>query len=200
MSRAAGAVAVAAAALLAACGGSDKPAPKASAASSAPAVNIVIDGTPTAGPSGAAGTGGSGTTAPGSSPGTTSAPGGGDVPGSSPADGTSATPSTAPSKTHIELDATLSKTCVRPGDSQTLTIKARPRMRVLVNTGYADGKEGSVHGGRFTDGSTDANGVYTVTWLVSPAAPPGEAATNTAAVDDFGTGTKRLPFRVAAVC
>ncbi len=204
MSRAATvAASIAATAVLAACGGSDDPAPAAkdAAPTGAPTVAVHVGGKP-------------GTAAPFPAPTATSGPASGPTAapgkGSGPSTATGSTPvappagaspsSTRPSPTHIELNATLAKTCVRPGETQTITLVARPNMRVLVNTGYADRQDGTVHGGRYSDGSTDASGRFSATWTVSPTAPHGDASTQVAAVDEIGSGTKRIGFRVAAVC
>lgn len=192
-----------AAAVLAACGGDPQPRAKAAPGGHEPAASgaaQALGGAPAAGASGSAAPGGTGTavTTPAAGTGAvpaTAAPG---APGAAPG---GASPSTAPSPTQIVLNATLAKTCVRPGETQTLTVKARPHMKVIVNTGYADRQEGSVHGGRFThDQHTDGTGLYTVSWTVALTAPHGEAATSVAAVDRTGTGHRRIPFRVAAAC
>ena len=196
--------AVAAAALLAACGGDAKPAAKGTPAPSQGGVQVGADvnvnvpgggvsasvGVNVPGSTAKPGTGSGGTGGQSATPGTTTAPQG----------GSSTSPSTKPSPTQIDLKATLAKQCVKPGESQTVSFTARPNMKVIVNTGYSDQKDGSVHGGRFTDVTTDGNGHFTATWTVSPAAPPGDASTQVAAVDMYGTGHSRLPFRVALAC
>ena len=143
-------------------------------------------------------------------PGTNATPGGSastapTAPGASastpPKPGTS--PSAASSPTHAELDATLAKTCVKPGESQTLTLNARPDMKVIFNTLYKDGQDGSTHGGRVDPGAkarTDATGRYVNTFTVSATAPQGEAALTVAAVDQQGTGSRRLTFQVSLTC
>jgi hypothetical protein len=197
--RAAGALL--AATVLVACGGGSKPASKAADGAPAPTASgtgQAGSGTPAA--SGSA-TGGPGATATPTG-GSTATSGTGTTPASTPTrPAGTASPSTKPSPTAIFLNATLSKTCVRPGGTQSLTMRARPNMKVIVNTSYADGKDGSTYGGRFTkDQFTDANGRYTVSWTVALTAPQGDAATSVGAVDESGTGYRRLPFRVAATC
>lgn len=153
----------------------------------------------TASPSGGA-TPGGGTASGGATtgPGASQAPHGGATPHGTHTPG--ATPSTRPTTTQIVLNASLSKTCVKPGEPMTLTVLARPRMKVIFNTSYPDGKDGSVHGGHDTSGQTDANGRYANTWTVSPAAGTGDARVLVAAVDEAGTGQRSLPFRIALAC
>lgn len=142
------------------------------------------------------------TTAPGQ-PGTVI--GGGNGASSAPTGGATASPGggTSASATpprHITLNAKLSKTCVKPGDAMTITMTARPKMDVIFNTRYPEGKEGKEFGGFESNGLTDEKGFYTKTWTVSPAVTPGEAAVLIAAVDKQGSGNNRLPFRVALSC
>ncbi|MCU1591846.1 MAG: hypothetical protein JWP11_3102 [Frankiales bacterium] len=120
----------------------------------------------------------------------------------SPAAGASAagSPSPAASYTRIVLDASLSSTCVTPGGSLTLTMRARPDMNVILDTRYPDGKDGQVHGGFDVHGHTDATGHYALTWKVDPLTPTGDADVQVAAVDHSASGNRRLPFKVAAAC
>ena len=120
--------------------------------------------------------------------------------GAPAASGTSAAPSPVP--THIILDAALSATCVTPGSSLTLTVqRARAGMQVIFNTTYADGKDGTVHGGVDSTGRrTDSTGAYTQTWVVKPLAPTGQAELRVGAVDARGYGDRTLAFRVARSC
>jgi hypothetical protein len=73
-------------------------------------------------------------------------------------------------------------------------------MSVIFDTRYPDGKDGQVHGGIEERGRTDANGDYSKTWQVDPLTPTGDADTTVGAVDNKGSGTRRLPFRVAKIC
>jgi hypothetical protein len=73
-------------------------------------------------------------------------------------------------------------------------------MTVILDNRYPDGKDGQVHGGFDSNGRTDAQGVYSRTWTVDPLTPTGDADTQLAAVDHQGSGTRRLPFRVARTC
>jgi len=89
-----------------------------------------------------------------------------------------------------------------PGSAQTLTIHSRSRMSVIFDTLYPDQKDGQAYGGIDAHGRTDANGFYTNTWTVSPAAPQGTAKVNAAAITDDGTATGHqiLPFTIALHC
>lgn len=114
--------------------------------------------------------------------------------------GRSITASRSPQPSAMVLDAKLSTTCVTPGGSMTVTLQARPSMTVIFNTRYPDGKDGQVHGGFEQNGRTDSVGEYSKSWQVDPLTPTGDADTTIAAVDQQGSGTRRLPFRVASKC
>lgn len=169
------------------------------------AIGATPQATGTAAASGAPTTGAGATSAPRT--GGSAVPGASTTPGTN-GQGTATSPGTAPSAsaspTVIILNATLSKTCVRPGDALTLTLHARPKMHIVYNSGYADGQDGTVHGGKGGEHGandfTDANGFWSTTWRLDPTTPIGEAHTTIAAVDNTGSGYKRLPFRVAASC
>ena len=105
-----------------------------------------------------------------------------------------------PSPSHGVLDATLSADCVTPGAPITLTAHGRPGMQVLVNTLYADGKDGHVHGGFENRRRTGASGAYTLTWTLPAGAPVGDASVQAAAVDTSGSASHRLTFRIATDC
>ncbi|HEX8004152.1 MAG TPA: hypothetical protein VF519_15800 [Mycobacteriales bacterium] len=192
-------LAVLAVAALAACGGGDKPKTEASGAPAptAPVVAIMTS-TPTPSSGTASTKPGTGAT-PGASRGTTGAttgatPGGSTAPGGTPA----ANPTNGAGT--MDIDAKMSKTCLRPGDSVTVTLHGRPGMNVVHNATYADGKDGEVHGGKEMHGMTDQNGQYTGTWTLRPSAPVGDATLYLAAVDYMGSGHDHLPFRVSLSC
>lgn len=199
--------AVAAAALLAACGGDGKsPSREARPAASQGGVQGGSDvkaGPPGAVPSaGAPVPGAHGTAAP--APGATSVPGKSAGPAATGAPAPSASATTkSPEElkaSHVPINIVLAKSCVRPGETQTVSFRARPNMRVVGNTGYADRQDGTVHGGRFNNVNTDETGYFTTTWTVSPTAPHGQASVQVAVVDQHGTGTDKKSFTVAAVC
>lgn len=92
------------------------------------------------------------------------------------------------------------KPCVRVGDTQVLSFHARPGMSVVVDTRYADGRDGQVYGGFDYQHKTDAHGNYSLSWLVKPGTPPGAADSLVGAVDETGSGNGRGDFRVAGSC
>jgi hypothetical protein len=125
--------------------------------------------------------------------------GGGTTGGASQAGAQSPTPRA----TEIPLHASLSKTCVTVGQTLTLTLHAEPHMSVIFDARYPDGKDGQVHGGFDSRGSTNpATGDYTSTWTVGPGTPSGAADVELAAIGstDYHTGHQRLPFTVALTC
>lgn len=92
------------------------------------------------------------------------------------------------------------KPCVQRGQTQTMSIHVRPNMGVVVDTRYADGKDGQAYGGIDYGHKSDAHGDYHFSWLVSPVAPLGQADTLVGVVDQQGTGNGRQAFRVALKC
>jgi hypothetical protein len=109
------------------------------------------------------------------------------------------TPSPTPSATRITLKIVI-KPCVQPGQTQVLTFHARPNMNVVVNTRYADNKDGQAHGGFDYGHATDSRGDYRLSWVVDPATPIGPADSLVGAIDEVGTGNGRGDFRVALRC
>ena len=167
-----------------------------------PAAHVAVDGS-TAGGAGAAVNAGA-TTAPSFTP----AGGGIATTGGKPAAHGSAAPSGASTPTptgpashrEVPLNATLAAPCVTPGGSQTLTIHGDPGWRVVFDTRYPDGKDGQVYGGIDYRGSISSAGSYVYTWMVSPAAPVGDADVEAGAVGQDVTAHARLPFKIALHC
>jgi hypothetical protein len=136
------------------------------------------------GPSGAAATSG----APGSTPGGTSGP------------GASGRPTATPSAWTIAVKASLVKSCVVPGGTQTLILDTRPAAQIAADTVYADKKDGRVHGGYTPNGTSDRAGHFTYTWTIAVDTPPGEAYTLTKVTKGNERGRSIKAFRVAVVC
>ena len=100
----------------------------------------------------------------------------------------------------MTLKVTLSAYCVTPGGTETLSFHARPKMGVVLDTRYADNKDGQAHGGFDYQHFTDAAGDYRFTWTVDPFAPVGPADSLLGAVDRYGRANGRADFRVAHSC
>ena len=154
-----------------ACGGgskaSVKPASQTKPADGAATTTTVAGGSSANGssPSGAAPTGAA---APGKG-GPAPAPAGSGGPGSG---------SQAPgAKPQMPMEVSLASACVRPGTPQTITIKATPQAGVAYNAIYADGNNSRDSGANFYGGNkgdkTNAQGVWSDTWVVSLKAVPG---------------------------
>jgi hypothetical protein len=75
-----------------------------------------------------------------------------------------------------------------------------PNANVIIDTLYADKKDGQAHGGFKPDGKADANGDYTLSWTVLPGTPIGPAKVFVAAGNSKHRGSTDALFRVAAVC
>lgn len=104
------------------------------------------------------------TGAPGSAPATGSTPG-------APPDGGQAPKPPLPMEVEVEKD------CVKPGGTQTVTIRTEPESPAGYSVEYPDGKTAMDQGyyGGVDAGKTDGKGVYKATWTIAPNAPPGEA-------------------------
>lgn len=102
----------------------------------------------------------------------------------------------------IDIRAEMAKPCVKPGETQTITIHAPAGSGVVYNTYYADGKHGlskEYYGGN-NGGNTDENGTYSDSWVLAPGAAPGEAVVVVlGAQGNSGRGETRASFRVAEV-
>lgn len=149
-------------------------------------------GTPKPGSSAAA----AGTPKPGSSTGSTS--------DSSARPGTSGAPSgSAPAKPVTDLTVTLAlaKTCVMPGQSQTVDVTVNlPNAVVIIDTLYEDKKDGQTHGGFKPDAKADAKGHYSYTFTVLPTAPKGGATVFVRAGNREHRGEADKAFIVGAAC
>lgn len=147
----------------------------------------------------------SGTTAsPGSVPASGKPPAGSSSPGTS---GTSATPTpTMPPRKIAPLHAEVAKTCVTPGQAQTLRIQTAPKpdgqepMIVVFDNVYSDGKDGQHYGGIEQNGRADAEGKYTKIWIVAVNTPLGQARVDIAVAGQPGTNTKQLYYDVKRTC
>jgi hypothetical protein len=137
---------------------------------------------------------------PGATPGASSAPASGTS--GTPKPGTSATPSSRPRPaSDLTLKITLSKECVVPGTAQTVTVDVDlGNVRVLVDTLYADKKDGQTHGGFKVDGFADGKGHYSWTFTVLPGTPVGTATLWAAAGNDKHRAKEAKQFVVNTRC
>lgn len=119
----------------------------------------------------------------------------------SPTSAPQAEPLTKPGpEGQLELEATLAKTCVKPGGSQSITIKTRPGSAVGYDAVYSDGSAGMnpPHHGGNSGGEVDEQGTWQDTWVVAPTAPAGKVHVNVLGSHvDYGFVQKTLVFTVA---
>lgn len=75
----------------------------------------------------------------------------------------------------LKIEAELQESCVRPGGSQTVTVRTLPYAGVAYDTQYSDYLTGMMEGhyGGNGAGFTDDDGTYTSTWVITPNAPAG---------------------------
>jgi hypothetical protein len=150
---------------------------------------------------------GSGTPAPGSSasaangtpkPGTSASAGAG-----TPKPGTSGKPSSSPKRpvTDLKVAMTLAKTCLMPGQSQTVDVTvSMGSVAVLIDTLYEDKKDGQTHGGFKIDGHADSKGHFSYTFTVLPGTPKGGATVFVRAGNKDHRGAAEKAFIVGTVC
>lgn len=109
-------------------------------------------------------------------------------------------PKSEPVTRTMQISMELKQPCVRPGESQTITIHAPYTSSVGYNTYYADGKSGlseGFYGGNMV-GFTDQSDTWTHTWVVAVNAPAGEAVVVVLAThDEQGRGETGDLFTVA---
>lgn len=114
----------------------------------------------------------------------------------------SATPSASPPK--LPITATLAHACVQPGHSQSLHVHSMPKVPVIYDSFYSDGRDGGVYGGRGTNEQTDENGNYDATWTILPTAPLGKVRVDVAAAGKVGgrpaTGSTEVTFVLKTIC
>jgi hypothetical protein len=94
----------------------------------------------------------------------------------------------------------LARTCVQPGDMQTLIVQSRPGYVVAYNTTYSDGRHGNAYGGAGYS-PVNSDGSYRSSWTVSSATPSGLATV--AAGTQRGSAapaTMSVTFTVTAHC
>lgn len=77
----------------------------------------------------------------------------------------------------LQITAELTESCVKPGGSQTLTVRTEPDAGVAFDTEYSDYLTGTMpgHYGGNLAGYADADGTWSSTWVVAPNAPAGKA-------------------------
>jgi hypothetical protein len=119
------------------------------------------------------------------------------------ADGTAPDPKAAQPKTEtrkIEVLAELKESCLKPGGSQTLTVRTLPSAGVAFDTEYSDyltGMEAGHYGGN-SAGYVGEDGTWTSTWVVAPNAPAGKATVLVLAAHSHdGMGETKAVFTVA---
>lgn len=105
-----------------------------------------------------------------------------------------------PYKKTLAITAELAESCVRPGGTQTVTIRTLPYAGVGYDTEYSDYLTGMMEGhyGGNAGGFTDDDGTYTSTWAITPNAPAGKATVKVlGSHHDGGIGEARAYYTVA---
>lgn len=100
----------------------------------------------------------------------------------------------------MPISAELAETCVRPGGSQSITIKAEPASGVGFDSVYSDGKSGMMEGfyGGNAGGFSDEEGTFVATWVVGANAPEGPVIVRVLGTHvDAGFGETRAYFAVS---
>jgi hypothetical protein len=105
-----------------------------------------------------------------------------------------------PYKKTLDITAELAESCVRPGGSQSITIRTEPYAGVGYDTMYSDYLTGMMEGhyGGNSAGFTDGDGIYKDTWVITPNAPAGEAIVLVlGSHDEGGMGETKATYKVA---
>ncbi len=113
--------------------------------------------------------------------------------------GSNESPGPAPFATAFAVSARFGSACVRPGERQTITITTLPEAVVAYHAQYSDGKDAldpGYYGGN-SGGTTDARGVWTDSWVVSPAAPAGAVRVDVIGQSNDDRGYTLIFFDVA---
>lgn len=89
--------------------------------------------------------------------------------------------------------------CVRPGQTQTTTIRTDPGNGIAYHAIYSDGKTGfdaDYYGGN-NGGQADKTGVWRDSWVVKPGAPPGHVRVDVVAQSASDNGYQEAGFEIA---
>jgi hypothetical protein len=102
----------------------------------------------------------------------------------------------------LQLEASVLSACVRPGTTQTITIKTLPNSAVGYDSVYPDGKSGlsqDYYGGN-NGGQANATGTWTDTWKIAPNAPAGLVSVDVAGANANGSvGKTAISFKLSDV-
>ena len=142
---------------------------------------------------------------PGNLPGTATPPGsGGPVGGAPGSTGTGSAPGSGTKggsdgqPPPLPVAVELANACVRPGGSQTVTVRTTPESTVGYDTTWSDGKNGMTGGYGGTGNGHAPTGTWTHSFTVGPQAPKGNATVTGIGVNMSGsTGQAKADFTVA---
>jgi len=95
--------------------------------------------------------------------------------------------------------ATLASSCVRPGGSQRLTVVSKPGLMLSYDVQYADGSDGSKHGGTGQE-PVPATGTFVSDWVVAPDTPLGAAICYVSVAGGNESAFRQAGFTVAESC
>jgi hypothetical protein len=90
--------------------------------------------------------------------------------------------------------------CVAPGGAQKLEIHTAPNATVVIDTLYADGKDGKTHGGLKPDGKANRTGLFLYSFIVMEGTPPGPATLYVIVKKDDRAAQKQGAFQVGLAC
>lgn len=131
---------------------------------------------------------------------------GGAAPGGERSAGSAASAAESPSTTALDVGsglpirASVARSCVKPGGTQSITIDIGHKGGVAYNSFYSDGKSGGMenfYGGN-NGAETDDHGVWKDTWVVGPTAPAGTVRVDVVAIDkSYLRGHQVVEFDVA---
>ena len=105
----------------------------------------------------------------------------------------------APGTTPAAVTAMLGASCVQPGGTQHLSVTAHPGFGVSYDVQYADGSDGSKHGGT-GQSAIPPSGTFQASWVVAPDTPAGTAVCYVSVASGNESAFRQESFTVSGSC
>jgi len=103
-----------------------------------------------------------------------------------PGSGSTTLPTGAQGVPRAPLAVHMAKSCVRHGDTQTITVKSTPNFQVSLATQWPDGA-GHLEYNGWAIGRIPPNGTFTKSWTIPAGAALGQARTDVEVTNDNGS-------------
>jgi len=114
---------------------------------------------------------------------------------------TSTLPTTVNGAKPAPLEAKMGAPCVKPNQTQTITVKSTPGFQVAIATQWPDGA-GHLDWNGWAVGVIPANGVFVKSWVIPPAAGAGNARNDVTVTNRDGSeiALAHPTWRIASSC